>query len=130
MEFRENERGGGTGVEGGEREREREGGGGGEEKEREREREREREETDSTSTKILLCFESLTEVELGFVQTDVTVIEGEEVFLTTSFRNNVTSEDYYREFFTVSTRLNKGNATGESVRQLAVFLRCVAITCS
>ena len=55
-----------------------------------------------------------TDAVIGFDQTEVTVVEGEEVTLTTSFKNNVTAQTYLRsDFFTISTQQGEGNATGK-----------------
>ena len=53
-----------------------------------------------------------TDAVIGFEQTEVTVIEGEDAFLTTFFRSNDTSVDYHGGFFTVFSQVGKGNATG------------------
>ena len=49
---------------------------------------------------------------IGFVATEVTVIEGEPVLLTTVLKNNnLTTSDYHRfEYFTI--KILGGNATG------------------
>ena len=57
-----------------------------------------------------------TDAKVGFDTTEVTVVEGETVTLTTSLKNNLTLEDYHRysQSFTISTQQGGGNATGES----------------
>lgn len=51
---------------------------------------------------------------IGFDQTEITVIEGETVSLSTSIKNNgLTIGDYFRtDLFEISTLQGKGNATG------------------
>jgi hypothetical protein len=60
------------------------------------------------------CCDTFTcaDAEIGFNATEVTVIEGEPVLLTTVLRNNnLTTSDYGRfEYFTI--KIQGGNATG------------------
>ena len=55
-------------------------------------------------------------VLVGFDQTEVTVIEGEQVSLSTSFKNGITIDTFLRseQFFHVLTQQGRGNATGLS----------------
>ena len=51
---------------------------------------------------------------IGFDQTEVTVLEGEIISLSTSVKNNgLTIGDYFRtDLFEISTLQGTGNATG------------------
>ena len=53
-----------------------------------------------------------TDVTIGFDQTEVTVIEGEIVTLTTSFKNITPSVYLLSGLFEIFTSHSKGNATG------------------
>ena len=58
---------------------------------------------------LINCF---TDAKIGFNATEVTVIEGEPVLLTTILNdNNLTTSDYHRfEYFTI--KIQGGNAIG------------------
>ena len=58
----------------------------------------------------------LTDAVIGFEQTEVTVIEGEDAILTTFFRANQSNVDYRGELFTVFSQVGKGNATGKATQ--------------
>ena len=65
-------------------------------------------------------FSKYTDVEIGFDKTEVTVIEGETILLTASFKNNISSTDYGGSGFSVYV-YDKGNITGILYREPSTY---------